>query len=258
MSAADHVRTELKDGVLTITLDHPKVNAFTMDMIASTQAIFKDAARNDEIRCILLTGNGKYFSTGHDLNEVYRAKGESFRSHLVRTFNPLILQIRNLQKPVIAGINGAVAGASLGIALACDLRIAAEEALFTVGFLGVGLTLDSGVSLFLPKMIGLGRATEFAFANTPITAQQALEWGLVNKLAPAEQLIDQAHEWALELSRGPSRAMGLTKRLFNKAVYPNLAQVLDYEAHCQDIAGSGAESGEGLQAFLEKRTPNFN
>lgn len=258
MSATNHVQTELRDGVLTITLDHPKVNAFTMDMIASTQALFKDAENNDEIRCVLITGRGKYFSTGHDLNEVYQAKGESFRGHLVRTFNPLILQIRNLQKPVIAGINGAVAGASLGIALACDLRIASEEALFTVGFLGVGLTLDSGVSLFLPKLIGLGRATEFALTNAPVTAQQALEWGLVNRLAPAKILIDRAHEWAKELSRGPSSAIGYTKRLYNKAVIPNLAQVLDYEAHYQDIAGSGVESSEGLQAFLEKRAPNFN
>lgn len=258
MSATNHVQTELRDGVLTITLDHPKVNAFTMDMIASTQALFKDAENNDEIRCVLITGRGKYFSTGHDLNEVYQAKGESFRGHLVRTFNPLILQIRNLQKPVIAGINGAVAGASLGIALACDLRIASEEALFTVGFLGVGLTLDSGVSLFLPKLIGLGRATEFALTNAPVTAQQALEWGLVNRLAPAKQLVDLAHEWASELSGGPSSAIGLTKRLFNKAIYPNLVEVLDYEAHYQDIAGSGVESKEGLQAFLEKRAPNFN
>jgi 2-(1,2-epoxy-1,2-dihydrophenyl)acetyl-CoA isomerase len=258
MSAADQVQTEMKDGVLTITLDHPKVNAFTMDMIASTRSILKDAGHNDEIRCVLLIGRGKYFSTGHDLNEVYQAKGQSFRGHLVRTFNPLILQIRNLQKPVIAGINGAVAGASLGIALACDLRIAADDALFTVGFLGVGLTLDSGVSLFLPKLIGLSRATEFAFTNAPITARQALEWGLVNRLAPAKQLVDQAHEWARELSGGPSSAIGLTKRLLNKAVFPNLTQVLDYEAHYQDIAGSGDESKEGLQAFLEKRAPNFN
>ena len=257
MSTSDHVQMELKDGVLTITLDHPKVNAFTVDMIASTRSIFKDAANDDQVRCVLLTGKGRYFSTGHDLNEVYQAKGESFRGHLVRTFNPLILQIRALQKPVIAGINGAVAGASLGIALACDLRIAAEDAIFTVGFLGVGLTLDAGVSLFLPKLIGLGRAAEFAFTNAPITAQQALEWGLINRLAPAEQLADQAHNWAVELSHGPLSAMGLTKRLFNKAIIPNLAQMLDYEAHHQNIAGSGPESSEGLQAFLEKRTPSF-
>lgn len=257
MYATDLMQSELKDGVLTITLDHPKVNAFTMKMIASIRTTFKDAAHDDRIRCVLLTGKGKYFSTGHDLKEVNRAKGESFRGHLVRTFNPLILQIRALQKPVIAGINGAVAGASLGVALACDLRIAAEDAEFTVGFLGVGLTLDSGVSLFLPKLIGSGRAAEFAFTNTPITAQQALEWGLVNRLAPAAQLADQAQNWAAELARGPLSAMGLTKREFNKALFPNLEQVLDYEAYIQDIAGSGPESSEGLQAFLEKRAPNF-
>jgi 2-(1,2-epoxy-1,2-dihydrophenyl)acetyl-CoA isomerase len=162
-----------------------------------------------------------------------------------------------LEKPVIAGINGTVAGAALGIALACDLRIASDQARFLVGFVGIGLGPDSGISVLLPALVGLGRATEMAYTNAPVSAQRALEWGMVNRLAPQDQLLEQARQWAAELARGPIHAMGLAKRDFNKAVLGNLEQVLDYEAHIQEIAGRGADYKEGVQAFLEKRQPNF-
>jgi len=257
MSVSSLVRTELKEGVWRITLDHPKANAFNDEMVATLQSALKQAARDDRVRCVLLTGAGKFFSTGRDLKGVPLEGDESFREHLLKTFNPIILQIRGLQKPVIAAINGAAAGAGLGIALACDLRIASTAARFVVGFQGIGLSLDSAVSLLLPALIGLGRAAEFTFSNTPITAQQAFEWGLVNRLAPPEELKDQAAAWAAELARGPVHAMGLAKRAFNRAVLPNLEQVLDYEAHLQDIAGRGAEFKEGVNAFLEKRPPQY-
>ena len=143
------------------------------------------------------------------------------------------------------------------MALSCDLRIASEDARFVVGFLGIGLGLDSAVSLFLPALIGLGRATQHAFTNAPISAQDALAWGLVNRLVPAGKLGDEAAAWAAQIARGPVRAMGLAKRDFNKAVLGNLEQVLDYEAHNQDIAGRGDEHKEGLQAFIEKRSPTY-
>ena len=253
MSDSNMVQTELQDGVLTITLSRSPANSFTKEMIGLTRRAIRNAADDPQVRCVLLTGGGKHFSTGHDLNEVLEVKDESFYDHLQGTFNPLVMQIRTLQKPVIASINGPAAGAALGVALACDLRIASEEAQFMVGFLGVGLSLDAGVSFFLPRLIGLGRAAEYAFTNQPITAQQALEWGLVNRLAPADQLRHQAHVWALEIARGPVGAMGLAKRAFNKAMFANLEQVLDYEAHIQDVARQGGEFKEGLQAFLEKR-----
>jgi len=167
------------------------------------------------------------------------------------------MQIRGLEKPVIAAINGAVAGAGLGIALACDLRIASEEARFVVGFLGIGLAPDSAVSLLLPALIGLGRAAEAAFTNAPINAQQALDWGLVNRLVAPEDLAVQAFAWAADLARGPVHAMGLAKRDFNRAILPDLERVLDYEAHLQEVASHGEEFKEGVQAFLEKRTPRF-
>jgi 2-(1,2-epoxy-1,2-dihydrophenyl)acetyl-CoA isomerase len=182
----------------------------------------------------------------------------SYREHLLKTYNPLILQIRQLEKPVIAAVNGPVAGAGLGVALACDMRIAAETALFTVGFSGIGLVPDSAVSLLLPALIGLGRATEFTFTNRPISAAEALEWGLVNRVLPDSELQVEAANLAMELASGPVGAFGLTKRLFNKTVLPNLEEALDYEAYLQEIASQGAEHHQGVEAFLEKRKPSFH
>ena len=257
MPDSEIVLTELKNGVFKITLNRPKVNAFNFDMIAAVQAALKQAQRDSQVRCVLLTGSGSVFSAGQDVNEFNQAGDVSFRYHLQRTYNPIILQIRRLEKPVLAAINGAVSGAAFGIALACDLRIAADNARFVVGFLGIGLAPDSAVSLLLPALIGLGRATEFAFSNAPIGAEEALAWGLVNRVVPSTELDRRAVEWAQKLAQGPVQAMGLAKRDFNKAVLGKLEEVLDYEAHIQEIAGKRAEHQEGVQAFLNKRTPNF-
>jgi 2-(1,2-epoxy-1,2-dihydrophenyl)acetyl-CoA isomerase len=251
------LRTDLQDGVLALTLNRPKVNAFNFELIESTQAAFKEAGRDPQVRCVLLTGSGGVFSAGQDVSEFRKAENISFRHHLQRTYNPLVLTIRRLEKPVLASINGAVSGAALGLTLACDLRIAADTARFVVGFLGIGLAPDSAVSLLLPTLIGLGRAAEFAFSNAPINAEQALAWGLVNRVVPAGELAGRAAEWARQLAQGPIHAMGLAKRDFNQAVLPNLEQVLDYEAHIQEVAGQGYEHKEGVSAFLEKRTPQF-
>lgn len=257
MSDSQVLLEELQGGVLTLTLNRPKVNAFNSELTNSLQAAFKRAARDEAVRCVLLTGSGAVFSAGQDLNEVKQAEGESFRYHLQRTYNPLILQIRRLDKPVIAAVNGSVSGAALGIVLACDLRIASEAARFVVGFLGIGLAPDSAVSLFLPALIGLGRAAEATYTNQPISVRQALDWGLVNRLAPSDRLQEQARAWAAQIAQGPVKAMGLAKRDFNTAVLGNLEQVLDYEAHIQDIAARAAEHKEGVQAFLEKRPPRY-
>ncbi|MFO7585380.1 MAG: enoyl-CoA hydratase-related protein, partial [Anaerolineales bacterium] len=148
-------------------------------------------------------------------------------------------------------------GASLGIALACDLRIAADSARFVVGFNGIGLVPDSGVSLLLPALIGLGRALEFTFSNQPISAKKALEWGLVNRVVNLEDLHTETAALAAELSKGPAGAFGLSKRLYNKAILPNIESVLEYEGQLQEIAGKSVEHQEGVAAFLEKRPPKF-
>lgn len=248
---------ELRHGVLTLRLNRPKANALNLELIALLRQAFSEAASNSQVRCVLLTGSGSVFSAGQDVNEIQSARGESIRGHMLQTYNPLILQIRQLEKPVLAAINGTVAGAALGMALACDLRLAAEQAHFVVGFLRIGLVPDSAVSLFLPALIGLGRAAEYTFSNEPISAEQALAWGLVNRVVSAAQLQEQAHAWAVHLAQGPVSAYGLAKRAFNKAIYPHLEQVLDYEAHLQDIAGRTTEHQEGVRAFLEKRPPRF-
>jgi 2-(1,2-epoxy-1,2-dihydrophenyl)acetyl-CoA isomerase len=252
------LKTELSDGILTLTIDRPKANAFDLALVGELQSAFKQAARDVQTRVVILTGAGRIFGAGQDIEEIKAHGGKlSFREHLLKTYHPLVLQIRQIEKPVIAAINGPCAGASLGIALACDIRIAVEESWFKVGFSGIGLVPDSGVSLLLPALIGLGRAAEFALTNDMISAEQALAWGLVNHVVPADKLIAESNALAARLAAGPHTAFALTKRAFNKAVLPSLETVLDYEAHLQEIAGRSAEHQEGVAAFLEKRLPKY-
>jgi 2-(1,2-epoxy-1,2-dihydrophenyl)acetyl-CoA isomerase len=248
---------ELKEGVLVLTLDRPKANAFTTAMAVELQNALKDAKRDKAVRSILLQANGKLFSAGQDVTEFGADGHVSFRKHLHKTYNPLVLQMRQLEKPILAAIQGAAAGAALGLALACDIRIGSPDARFVIGFSGIGLAPDSAVSLMLPAIIGLGRASQAAFYNEPISAEQALAWGLLNAVVPADALPQSAWEWALRLAQGPTNAMGLTKRAFNKALLANLEDVLDYEAHNQEVAGEGSDHKEGLAAFVEKRAPDY-
>ncbi len=253
----DLVYHTLENGIYTITMDHPKANALSLEMVRLLLAAFKEAARQNSTRVVLLRGAGSNFSAGQDVYEILEAQGESYRKHMLETYNPLVALIRQLDLPVLAEIHGTAAGAALGLALACDLRIASEDARLLVGFLGIGLALDSAVSLFLPQIIGVGRATEVIFSNQPINAPQALAWGLVNRVVPNDELHSCALQMVENLANGPIHSMGLAKRDLNKAVYPNLEAVLDYEAHIQEIARLGNEHREGLQAFIEKRTPDW-
>ena len=252
--------TNLQASTLTISLDRPeRANAFNFEMIAELREALTQATTDARVRCVVLTGAGNSFCAGHDITEMLAAQGQaiSYREHLEGTYNPLILQIRQLEKPVIAAINGPVAGAGLGVALACDMRIASETALFTVGFAGIGLVPDSAVSLLLPAIIGLGRATEFTFTNQPITASQALEWGMVNQVVSENKLAEVTGSLAAGLASGPTGAYGLTKRLFNKNVLSNLEEALRYEGEIQELASKGEEHSKGVKAFLEKQKPSF-
>lgn len=252
------LKTDLRAGILTLTINRPPANAFNLALIGELQSAFRQAARDSQTRVIVLTGAGKVFGAGQDIAEM-KAGGEniSYRQHLLETYNPLVVEMRRIEKPVIGAINGTCAGASLGIALACDLRLAADSAKFVVGFSGIGLAPDSGVSLLLPALIGLGRAAEFTFSNQPISAEKALEWGMVNRVVAFDNLMDETEQIAARLAAGPVGVFGLSKRLFNRAVLPNLEDMLDTEAHIQEIAGKGAEHREGVAAFLEKRMPKF-
>jgi 2-(1,2-epoxy-1,2-dihydrophenyl)acetyl-CoA isomerase len=246
-----------QSGSLILTLNRPeRANSFNFEMVTELQRALADAEKNPQVRCVVLTGSGKVFSAGQDISEMKKGGEISYREHLEKTYNPLILQIRNMGKPVIAAVNGPCAGAAFGVALACDLRIARSSAYFVVGFGGIALAPDSGVSLLLPVYIGLGRAQEYFYSNKPITALQALQWGMVNKVGGFnfQALVNQV---AGTLASGPLEAFAAGKKAFNEAVIPNLEHVLTYEGILQEEAGKTAEHREGVTAFLGKRKPKF-
>ena len=250
--------SEQNGGVLTLTLNRPKANAFDQGLVDALLDALRRAEAEASVRSIILTGAGSVFSAGQDVTALGAVDGQvSFRRHLERTYNRLILRVRRLEKPVVGAINGAAAGAGLGLALAADIRLAARSARFVFGFTGIGLTTDSATSLMLPLLIGLARASEVAFTNAPVSAEQALTYGLVNRVVDDTDLAAEAAKLAAQLAAGPTRALGLTKRAFNHALLPHLEDVLDYEAHLQEAAGRMADHREGVKAFLEKREPVF-
>ncbi|RMG95437.1 MAG: 2-(1,2-epoxy-1,2-dihydrophenyl)acetyl-CoA isomerase [Chloroflexi bacterium] len=247
------------DGIATITLNRPDtLNAFNDQMIRETTDAFKQAGRDSSVRCIVLTGNGRGFSSGQDLAEVQeRGDGFSIGEHLRTGYHRLIRQMVTLEKPIIGAINGIAAGAGCGVALATDIRIASEKASFMLAFSKVGLVPDSGTNWFLPRLIGYARAYEMAITADKIPAQKALEWGMVNRVVPADQLMETVMAWAQPLATGPTLAYGLTKRAMARSWDMSLDEALVYEAHLQEIAGRSHDYREGVQAFLEKRAPQF-
>ncbi len=244
-------------GSVILTLNRPeRANAFNFEMTNELQHALANAEKDPQVRCVIITGSDNVFSAGQDIGEMKRGGSISYREHLNKTYNPLILQIRKMGKPIIAAVNGPCAGAAFGIALACDLRIAKSNAYFVVGFSGIALAPDSGISLFLPKHIGLGRAQEYFYSNKKISSQLAYEWGMVNQVGGIsyQRLVRQV---AAELARGPREAFAAGKKAFNQAILPNLEEVLNYEGVLQEQAGKSAEHQEGLAAFFEKRAPKF-
>ena len=249
--------SSLQSDSLTLTLNRPaRANSFNFELISELQQSLTDAEKDSQVRCVVITGAGKVFSAGQDISEMKQGDNISYREHLDKTYNPLILQIRNMGKPVIAAVNGPCAGAALGVARACDLRIAKSSAYFVVGFSGIALAPDSGVSLLLPVYIGLGRAQEYFYSNKKISALQAFQWGMVNQVGGFnfQMLVRQI---AGTLAAGPQEAFALGKKAFNQAVIPNLEELLKHEGILQEEAGRSAEHREGVAAFLGKRAPKF-
>lgn len=250
------------EGIATITLNRPdKSNAFDDTLIGELTQALKDVERDPDVRSIIMTGAGKNFCAGQDLGpmlERYKSpQGVSFGSHLRQSYNVIVSRIRSLEKPVIAAVNGAAAGAGLGLACACDLRHASENAKFRMAFVGIALAPDSGTSFLLPRIIGLGRASEMAFTNELIDAQTALQWGLVNRVLKADELMLHTRDMAKRLAQSPTKSIGLTKRAFNRGAYVDLDTALENEADLQEIAGHTADHIEGVNAFVEKRTAQF-
>lgn len=262
MTANSPIRHEQRDGVLTIAFNRPEVlNAFNDAMTHALLDALKLAERDSTIRAVLLAGAGRAFSAGQDLNEFASLDKPSrpgrVHDHLAATYNPIVTRLRTLEKPVLAALNGVTAGVGLSIAIACDLRLAADDATFTLGFSRIGLVPDGGASILLPLLVGLGRAAELAFTSDRIDAAEAHRLGLVNRVAPASALLDESHALAARLAAMPTRALGLTKRAFNHALLPQLAEWLDYEAHLQEIASRTEDHREGVAAFREKRQAAF-
>jgi 2-(1,2-epoxy-1,2-dihydrophenyl)acetyl-CoA isomerase len=258
MTDYENLTTEPINGVLTVKLNRPPANAFSRQMVEELIKVLKIAEGEESVRCLVFSGHEGYFSSGHDVAEISEVSGtDSYRYHLQRTYNRLVLRMRRLEKPIVGAINGLAVGAGLGFALATDIRWAAESARFIFGFTAVGLTTDAGTSLTLPLVMGMARATEMAFLNQPLTAEQAMSYGLVSRVYPDEELSNAVAEMAARLAAGPTRSFGLTKRAFNRALLPRLENTLDYEAHLQEIAHRTADHQEGLAAFLGKRQPEF-
>lgn len=253
---------EQQDGVALLTFNRPdKSNAFDATMTAETLDALKMIARDANVRAIVITGAGKNFCAGQDLAPLleYYQTGQNvpFAEHVRKSYNLIVSQIRTIEKPFIAAINGAAAGAGLGIACACDLRHASEHAKFRMAFVGIALAPDSGTSFLLPRLIGWGRALEMALTNATLDAHKALEYGLVNRVFGADELIPKTMEFARQLAQAPTRAIGLTKRAFNRALTCDWETALEYEAMLQEIAGRTSDHREGVQAFIEKRAPRF-
>lgn len=249
-------------GVATLTFNRPdRSNAFDDEMTAETLDALKQIERDASIRAIVLTGAGKNFCAGQDLATFVegRQKDKQFtlREHLLHGYNRIVTKIRTIEKPFVAAVNGAAAGAGLGICCACDMRYVSENAKFRMAFIGIGLAPDSGTSFLLPRLIGYGRALEMAMTNELLDAQEAFAAGLANKVFPPDELMEATMTMAKQLANAPTRGIGLTKRAFNRALVTDLEGALDYEAYAQNIAVATQDHQEGLSSFLEKRTPVY-
>ncbi len=251
------VLTQRDGAVLTITLNRPEVfNAFNAALHAALAAALAEAA-DSEIRAVVLTGAGRGFCAGQDLKEFQEVSG-SIRERLEQTYHPNIRAIRALEKPVLAAVNGPCAGAGLSLAAACDLRIASDAATFVPGFVGIGLVPDSGGSFFIHRLLGFARAFEWMSSNRKLTAVEAHAWGLVSEVVPSGGLAGRAAELAATWAAAPTRAIGMTKRLFDHAYDASLDEQLELEAELQGEATQTADFAEGIAAFLEKRPPSFS
>jgi 2-(1,2-epoxy-1,2-dihydrophenyl)acetyl-CoA isomerase len=250
------VETSRAGAVLTITLNRPdSYNAFTTSMHAALYGALEEAA-SDDVRAVVITGAGKGFCAGQDITE-FQGLDHDIGEHLEATYHPNIRAIRALEKPVIAAVNGAAAGAGLSLACACDYRIAADGAAFVPGFIGIGLVPDSGGSYFIARLLGASRAFAWMSSNRRLTAAEAQAWGLVDEVLGADALSDRAAELAADYAAKPTRAIGMTKRVFDHAQTATLDEQLALEAQLQTAATKTTDFAEGVTAFLEKRPPSF-
>lgn len=251
------VELERDGAVLTITLNRPDVlNAINRAVHEQLRATLKEA-RDPEVRAVILTGAGRGFCVGQDLAELREAPGD-IAERLRGFYHPNLLALRGLEKPVIAAVNGAAAGAGLSLACACDIRVAADSASFVPAFINIGLIPDTGGSYFVTQLLGYARAFEWLTSGRKLTAAEAHGWGLVSEVVEEERLSARAGEIAAELAAMPTRGIGMTKRLLDRAGDLRLEEQLEFEAQLQAAATQSEDFAEGVAAFLEKREPRFS
>jgi len=260
-ATAPELLSETKDAVLTLTLNRPEVlNSLTMVMMKGLMGALKNAEKDKAVRCVILAAAGRAFCAGADLGDLKKRQavktfslGDELRDH----FNPLILQIRRMEKPVVGMINGLAAGAGASLILSCDMKVCSDQAKFINAFSKVGLVPDSGMTYYMPRSLGLSLALEHAWTARPITAAQALLFGWVNYVVAPDQLQVKTAEVTAELIKAPPRAVALTKRAMNRSLENTLEGQMEYEAQLQEILGRTKDHAEGVSAFLEKRAPQF-
>ncbi len=261
-AATSPVELSIDAHIATITLNRPDVlNAFNNELTSELSNALKSAARDSDVRVVVLTGAGRAFSSGQDLADLKEKYVPGYVPELGidlrKRYNPIIKRIREMNKPVIASVNGVAAGAGCSLALACDMRIASDQASFIEVFINVGLIPDSGSTFMLPRLVGLGKAMELCMTGEKVDADEALRLGLVNRVVPADSLAEETTRLAGKLVRLPGKGLELTKRLLNASLDNGLDKQLELEAYMQESAGKTADHLEGVSAFLEKRKPDF-
>lgn len=247
-----------ESGVATITLNRPEVyNALNDEITFELQDAIKVAGRDESVRVLVLTGEGKAFCAGQDLKASAAAGKRSFMESLHKRYNPIIRAMRNMPKPILCRLNGVAAGAGCSLALACDMIIASDEATLIEVFVNIGLVPDSGSSFFLPRLTGMAKAFELCAMGSQIKAPDAVVLGLVNRSVPHDQLDSVLKDYIDYFSKAPTKAIGLIKKMLHRSTHATLDEMLEYEAYCQEIAGASEDYKEGTAAFLEKRKAKF-
>ena len=252
------IQFELIEGIGKITLNRPdKYHSFVRKMALQLQSVLDKCNEDKSIRAILITSTGKAFCAGQDLGEATDPNGPDLTQMVQEHYNPIIRKIRNMEKPVVAAVNGVAAGAGASIALACDIVVATESAVFIQAFSKIGLIPDSAGTFFLPRLVGMQRAAALMMTAEPVAAKDAEAMGMIYKSFSDEVFEEESWKLVSMLAKMPTKGLGLTKRLLNASYSNNLEQQLDMEDKCQTIAGNTADFKEGIEAFFEKRKPNF-
>lgn len=258
MSTYQFLKYQVEHGVATITLNRPDVyNALNDEITFEMQDALKAVSKDENVRVVVLTGEGKAFCSGQDLKAASGNQKRSFLQSLHKRYNPIISAMRSLPKPIICRLNGVAAGAGCSLALACDVIVASEDATLIEVFINIGLVPDSGSSYFLPRLVGMAKAFEMCSMGNRVKASEAAAIGLITKSVPADQLDATVKTYTDYYAAAPTKSIGLIKKMLNKSATSTLDEMLEYEAYCQEIAGSSHDYKEGVTAFLEKRKPGF-